>query len=67
MASFFRHMKEIQQFLGFSSSKFDSNYPNWTHRRLETTNERAHKKWACCPICNTVQIANHDLKPKRQF
>lgn len=28
---------------------------------------RAHKKWACCPICNTVQNVNHYLKPGRQF
>ena len=63
----FRHMKETQQFLGFSSSKFNSNYLNRTQGGWIPSIEHAHKKWACCPICNTVQIINHDLKPKRQF
>ena len=31
------------------------------------TRSRAHKKWACCPIYNTVQNVSHDLKPWRQF
>ena len=27
------------------------------------TRSRAHKKWACYPIYNTVQNVSHDLKP----
>ena len=27
------------------------------------TRSRAHKKWACFPIYNTVQNVSHDLKP----